>query len=44
MDRYLEHAPFTWKLLHTFTAMPNKFQKKRENKRVANSSEGEDDD
>ena len=24
--------------------MPNKFQKQKENKRVANSSEGEDDD
>ena len=44
MDKYCEHAPFTWKLLHTFAAMPNKFQKQRENKRLANSSEGEDSD
>ena len=43
MDKYHEHAPFTWNLLHTFAAMPNKFRKQRE-KRLADSSEGEDDD
>jgi hypothetical protein len=32
MDKYRKHAPFTWKLLHIFSAMPNKFQKQRKKK------------
>ena len=44
MDKYCEHAPFTWKLLHTFAATPNKFRKQKEKKKSTNTSEGEDDD
>jgi hypothetical protein len=44
MDKYREHAPFTWKLLHTFAAMPNKFRKQKEKKKSANTSEGDSED
>ena len=27
IEKYCEHTPFTWKLLYTFTAIPNKAQK-----------------
>jgi hypothetical protein len=37
MEKYCEHAPFTWELLHTFAATPNKSRKQREKKKPANS-------
>ena len=40
MDKYCDHAPFTWELLHTFAATPNKSRRQRA---PANSSrEGEE--
>jgi len=44
MDKYREHAPFTWELLETFAATPNKFRRQRERDTPANSRGDEDDD
>ncbi|KAF8816644.1 hypothetical protein BYT27DRAFT_6382273 [Phlegmacium glaucopus] len=42
MEKYHEHAPFTWKLLHTFAATPNEFRKQRARNMPANSHEGDE--
>ena len=43
LAKYQELAPFTWELLHTFTASPNKYRK-RKGRGNERSSEGPHDD
>jgi len=35
IEKYREHAPFMWKLLYTFAAIPNKARKQMAKKRAA---------
>ena len=42
LAKYQELAPFTWELLHTFTASPNKYRK-RKGRGNERSSEGPHD-
>jgi hypothetical protein len=46
MEKYQELAPFTWEILHTFAATPNKSRRQRAQNTgmPANSDEGDDDD
>jgi hypothetical protein len=44
MEKYLEHAPFTWKLLHTFATTPNEYRKQRTRNMPANSASDEEHD
>jgi len=43
MDKYREHAPFTWDLLYTFVASPNKWRKEKAKKATA-VDEGDEED
>jgi len=43
-EKYREHAPFTWKLLYTFTAIPNKARKQMAKQRAAGGTVDGDDD
>ena len=43
IDKYRELAPFTWDLLHTFAATPNKFRR-RKAQNMSNSPDDGDDD
>ena len=43
IEKYQELAPFTWALLHTFAATPNKFRKQRA-QNMANNLDGDDED
>jgi hypothetical protein len=43
MDKYQEHAPFTWDLLYTFAASPNKWRKEKAKKKTAGDQDDEED-
>ena len=43
LAKYRELAPFTWYLLHTISASPNKYRKRR-GKGTEKTTEGQDDD
>lgn len=43
MDKYCEHAPFTWNILYAFAASPNKFRKQKSRKVAASEAEGNED-
>jgi len=43
MDKYQKHAPFTWDVLYTFAASPNKWRKEKAKKNTADDEDdGED--
>lgn len=44
MDKYREHAPFTWDLLYAFAASPNKWRKEKAKKAIASSEEDDWED
>jgi hypothetical protein len=43
MDKYREHAPFTWYLLYTFAASPNKWRKEKSKKMAGHNIDDEED-
>ena len=43
IEKYRKHAPFTWKLLYTFAAIPNKARKQTAKKRAAGGTVDGDD-
>ncbi|KAG5645294.1 hypothetical protein DXG03_006483 [Asterophora parasitica] len=44
IEKYQELAPFTFKILHTFSASPNKHRKEKASKRAQNSHETSDNE
>jgi len=44
IEKYRKHAPFTWKLLYTFAAIPNKARKQMAKEQAAGSTMGSNDD
>jgi hypothetical protein len=43
LEKYHEHAPFTWELLHTFAATPNKFRRQKAQNVAGGLDDGDDD-
>jgi len=44
MDKYHEHAPFTWDLLYAFATSPNKWRKEKAKKATASNEEDDWED